>query len=102
MNQQQTTRPAVQIVEVSARDGIQNEDVLLSTDTKVQLIESAVAAGLRRIEAVSFAHPTRVPQMADAEAVSSRCSILDPSSPASLRQPRRVSCQEQDGIASLS
>jgi len=69
MNQQQTARPAVQIVEVSARDGIQNEDVLLSTDTKVQLIESAVAAGLRRIEAVSFAHPTRVPQMADAEAV---------------------------------
>ena len=62
-------RPAVQIIEVSARDGIQNEAVLLSTDTKLQLIESAVAAGLRRIEAVSFAHPTRVPQMADAEAV---------------------------------
>lgn len=62
-------RPVVEIVEVSARDGIQNEDVLLSTEAKLQLIESAVAAGLRRIEAVSFAHPTRVPQMADAEAV---------------------------------
>ncbi len=67
--QSDAVRPAVQIIEVSARDGIQNEAVLLSTDTKLQLIESAVAAGLRRIEAVSFAHPTRVPQMADAEAV---------------------------------
>ncbi len=62
-------RPTVEIIEVAARDGIQNEDVLLSTEAKLTLIESAVAAGLRRIEAVSFAHPTRVPQMADAEAV---------------------------------
>ena len=65
-------RPTVEIIEVSARDGIQNEDVLLSTDTKLALIEAAVAAGLGRIEAVSFAHPTRVPQMADAEAVLTR------------------------------
>ncbi len=64
-----TVRPIVEIIEVSARDGIQNEDVLLSTETKIALIEAAVAAGLRRVEAVSFAHPTRVPQMADAEAV---------------------------------
>ena len=70
MSQQiEARRPAVQIIEVCARDGIQNEAMLLSTATKVALIESAVAAGLRRIEAVSFAHPTRVPQMADAEAV---------------------------------
>ena len=60
---------AVQLVEVSPRDGIQNEAVILSTAAKVELVERAVSAGFRRVEAVSFAHPTRVPQMADAEAV---------------------------------
>ncbi|AGZ41792.1 hydroxymethylglutaryl-CoA lyase [Actinoplanes friuliensis DSM 7358] len=60
------------MVEVSPRDGLQNEDVLLSTDDKVALISSLAAAGLRRIEATSFVHPKRVPQMADAEAVAAR------------------------------
>ncbi|WP_308467581.1 hydroxymethylglutaryl-CoA lyase [Rathayibacter soli] len=59
----------VEICEVSPRDGLQNEDVVVSTADKIELIERAVAAGARRIEAVSFAHPKRVPQMADAEAV---------------------------------
>ena len=35
-------RPTVEIIEVAARDGIQNEDVLLSTEAKLTLIESAV------------------------------------------------------------
>lgn len=65
-------RPKVELIEVSPRDGIQNEATLLGTDTKVELIERAVAAGLRRVEATSFAHPGRVPQMADAEAVLAR------------------------------
>jgi hydroxymethylglutaryl-CoA lyase len=59
----------VEIVEVSPRDGLQNEQRTLSTDAKVELIQRSRAAGLRRIEAVSFAHPARVPQLADAEAV---------------------------------
>lgn len=59
----------VQVVEVGPRDGLQNEDVLLDTSAKVTYIEALVTAGLRRIEAVSFVHPGRVPQMADAEAV---------------------------------
>jgi hydroxymethylglutaryl-CoA lyase len=60
---------SVEIVEVGPRDGLQNEDVILSTDQKLHLLEHLVASGLRRIEAVSFAHPRHVPQMADAEAV---------------------------------
>ncbi|HZI96617.1 MAG TPA: hydroxymethylglutaryl-CoA lyase [Actinomycetales bacterium] len=60
---------AVEIVEVSPRDGLQNESTLLPTGTKVALIERCLDAGVRRIEAVSFVHPARVPQMADAEAV---------------------------------
>lgn len=60
---------SVEIVEVSPRDGLQNESTLLPTATKVALIERCLDAGVRRIEAVSFVHPGRVPQMADAEAV---------------------------------
>ncbi|GAB2921478.1 hydroxymethylglutaryl-CoA lyase [Micromonospora polyrhachis] len=59
----------MEIIEVSPRDGLQNEAVLVSTEDKITLIERSIAAGLRRIEATSFVHPKRVPQMADAEAV---------------------------------
>ena len=62
----------VTIVEVSPRDGLQNEKTILSTDAKVDLITRLVDAGARRIEAVSFAHPRLVPTMADAEAVMER------------------------------
>jgi hydroxymethylglutaryl-CoA lyase len=61
--------PEVMIVEVSPRDGLQNESVVLPTEAKVELIGRLVGAGARRIEAVSFAHPRLVPAMADAEAV---------------------------------
>lgn len=59
----------VDIVEVGPRDGLQNESTTVDTRVKVELIRRAVAAGVRRVEAVSFVHPQRVPQMADAEAV---------------------------------
>jgi hydroxymethylglutaryl-CoA lyase len=59
----------IAIVDVSPRDGLQNEAALLDTATKVALIERLIDAGVTRIEATSFVHPGRVPQMADAEAV---------------------------------
>jgi hydroxymethylglutaryl-CoA lyase len=59
----------IEIVEVGARDGLQNEPDILSTATKVELITRAIASGVRRIETASFVNPARVPQMADAEAV---------------------------------
>jgi hydroxymethylglutaryl-CoA lyase len=62
----------VTIVEVSPRDGLQNESVVLPTEAKVELITQLVEAGARRVEAVSFAHPKLVPAMADAEAVMAR------------------------------
>jgi hydroxymethylglutaryl-CoA lyase len=65
-------RQSVEICEVSPRDGLQNEDVLISTDDKVELVERAIRAGARRIEVTSFVHPRRVPQMADAEEVMAR------------------------------
>ena len=60
---------SVTVMEVSPRDGLQNEDVLVSTAQKLQLIDHALASGSKRIEVTSFVHPLRVPQMADAEAV---------------------------------
>lgn len=59
----------VSIVEVSPRDGLQNESLYLPTEHKLALIRSAAAAGIGRIEATAFVHPGRVPQMADAEEV---------------------------------
>ncbi len=63
-----TTR--VDIIEVSPRDGIQNEKTLLSTETKLELIDRATAAGIRAFEVTSFVNPKRVPQMADAGEVA--------------------------------
>jgi hydroxymethylglutaryl-CoA lyase len=62
----------IEVVEVGPRDGLQNESVIVPTAAKVAYVEALVAAGLRRIEAVSFVHPVRVPQMADAEEVMAR------------------------------
>jgi len=59
----------ITVVEVSPRDGLQNESVVLPTDAKVSLVQRLVDAGASRIEAVSFAHPKLVPAMADAEEV---------------------------------
>jgi len=66
-----TTHPdkQVEIVEVSPRDGLQNEPVVVETEAKLELIRRAIEAGIRRIEVASFVHPRLVPQMADAEAV---------------------------------
>ncbi|XP_004394815.1 PREDICTED: hydroxymethylglutaryl-CoA lyase, mitochondrial isoform X1 [Odobenus rosmarus divergens] len=55
----------VKIVEVGARDGLQNEKNIVSTSTKIKLIDMLSEAGLPVIEATSFVSPKWVPQMAD-------------------------------------
>ena len=59
----------IEFVEVGPRDGLQNESMLISSRDKLALIGHAIGAGARRIEVASFVNPSRVPQMADAEAV---------------------------------
>ena len=59
----------IEIVDVSPRDGLQSQPVLLSVGHKLELINRLIDAGIRRMEAVSFVNPKRVPQMADAEEV---------------------------------
>lgn len=55
----------VRIVEVSPRDGLQNEKGLISTETKVELIKRLRRAGAQCIETGSFVSPKWVPQMKD-------------------------------------
>eukprot|EP00978_Attheya_sp_CCMP212_P023395 scaffold71588_cov47-Attheya_sp.AAC.1 len=62
----------VKIVEVGARDGLQNEAQFVSTDDKVTLITKLVEAGCRSVEVTSFVSPKWVPAMADAKAVMER------------------------------
>jgi hydroxymethylglutaryl-CoA lyase len=57
----------VRIVEVSPRDGLQNESTIVSTDKKAEFIKMLAAAGLSDIEVASFVHPKWVPQLADAQ-----------------------------------
>lgn len=59
----------VQIVDVSPRDGLQNEPGVISTTDKVRLVRLLEAAGLREIEVTSFVSPRWVPQLADAAEV---------------------------------
>ena len=59
----------VLICDVGPRDGLQNEPEVLPPETRAELVDRLAAAGLRRIEAVSFVRADRVPQMAGAEDV---------------------------------
>ena len=59
----------IEIVEVGPRDGLQNEAQVLDVGRKLEFIGRLEAAGARRIEAVSFVNPRRVPQMEGAEQI---------------------------------
>lgn len=69
--------PIVDVVEVGPRDGLQNESRTLAVDARIDLIHRLVAAGVRRLEAVSFVRPDRVPQMAGAEEVLAGLPVRD-------------------------
>ena len=63
---------AITVCDVGPRDGLQNEPEVLPPETRAELVERLAAAGLPRIEAVSFVRDDRVPQMAGAEEVVER------------------------------
>ena len=62
----------VTIVEVGPRDGLQNENVAIDTDTKVRFIDALSDSGLPVIEATSFVSAKAIPQLSDAEEVMRR------------------------------
>ncbi|MDK8462013.1 hydroxymethylglutaryl-CoA lyase [Marinobacter sp. SS13-12] len=77
----------VRLVEMSPRDGLQNEPgAVIATDIKTSLIERLADCGLNHIESASFVSPKWVPQMGDAADVMAgikrkpgvRYSVLTP------------------------
>jgi isopropylmalate/homocitrate/citramalate synthase len=67
----------VTVCDVGPRDGLQNEPEILEPTIRAELVERLARAGLPRIEAVSFVHPDRVPQMAGAEDVVAAVTSRD-------------------------
>jgi len=63
--------PAVRILEVGPRDGLQNIKKSIPTPVKIELIQRLASTGLRNIEATSFVSPKWVPQLADGAEVMS-------------------------------
>ena len=61
----------VTIFEVGARDGLQNEKIMIPATQKIELINMLSECGFSKIEATAFVSPKWVPQMADAGEVMS-------------------------------
>jgi isopropylmalate/homocitrate/citramalate synthase len=59
----------ITVCDVGPRDGLQNEPERLAPSVRAELVNRLAAAGLQRIECVSFVRDERVPQMAGAEEV---------------------------------
>jgi hydroxymethylglutaryl-CoA lyase len=57
----------VTLLDVTTRDGLQDEPKFVSTAAKVRVVEALADAGIREIEVTSFVHPKWVPQLADAD-----------------------------------
>ena len=63
---------SVTMFEMGARDGLQNESAVISTENKVRYIDLLSETGLKWIEATSFVSPKAIPQLADAAEVFTR------------------------------
>jgi hydroxymethylglutaryl-CoA lyase len=75
------------ITDVALRDGLQNQQTHLGTAAKLEIMRLLIASGVQSVEAASFVSPTRVPQMADAEALMSRLKTEFPGLRASALVP---------------
>lgn len=80
----------IKIVEVGARDGLQNEKKLVSTATRIKFIEKLSSAGLKHIEIGAFVSPKWVPQMASSDKVVN--SILKKQKSGKLQKSIKYSC----------
>jgi hydroxymethylglutaryl-CoA lyase len=66
------SKPRIYIHDVAPRDGFQNENVFISTDDKVAIIDALSECGFAKIEATSFTSPKAIPALRDAEEVMHR------------------------------
>ena len=64
------SRPShVTVTEVGPRDGFQMESEFIPTESKIELVNRLIAAGVPRIEFSSFVSPRAIPQLRDAAEV---------------------------------
>ena len=83
----------VKVVEVGPRDGLQNEQGVIPTESKIAFINMLSEAGFPVVEATSFVSPKAIPQLADASEVmagitrrpGTRYSVLVPNEKGMLR-----------------
>lgn len=60
---------SVKLIEVGPRDGLQNENIILSTENKINFINQLIYAGFKNIEIGSFVSATAIPQLQDTASV---------------------------------
>lgn len=57
----------IHIIEVGPRDGLQNIEKFIPTETKCKFIKVLIEAGIKELEVTSFVSPKAIPQLSDAE-----------------------------------
>jgi isopropylmalate/homocitrate/citramalate synthase len=93
---------AIVLCDVGPRDGLQNHDVTLAPQVRAELCLRLAATGLRRVEAASFVHPGRVPQMAGAEEVFAALEGHDEASWSGLvLNPRGLQRAQAAGVTDI-
>src|SRR5438045_7687886 len=83
----------VTLCDVGPRDGLQNEPDVLAPEVRAELVNRLAAAGLPRVEAVSFVRDDRVPQMAGAEEVVSHEADRSEEHTSELQSLRHLVCR---------
>lgn len=62
----------VEVFEVGPRDGLQDEPVVVDTETKLSILTRLAEAGFKSVQATSFTHPKWIPALRDADELASR------------------------------
>lgn len=59
----------IQLTDVTLRDGLQSESLILSTEQKINLFQTLLSCSYSRLEITSFSHPKWIPQLADSDSL---------------------------------
>jgi hydroxymethylglutaryl-CoA lyase len=63
----------IEIHEVGPRDGFQNVKEYIPLETRIQIIEGLLSAGIKHIQITSFVSPKAIPQMREARELTEYC-----------------------------
>jgi len=69
--------PSITINDVGPRDGLQNQQKILSPEQRIQLVKALLAAGMDHVEVGAFVSPKAVPAMAGADQVLAGLPDMD-------------------------